>query len=85
MLGICYQVLTPLYGLISTAVFAPTVTRTDAVPIIGTPETVLQAAKIIKPALLVCVPTFFHTWSQSDEAIAFLRTLRYTVSLAEFP
>ncbi|KAE9398018.1 acetyl-CoA synthetase-like protein [Gymnopus androsaceus JB14] len=77
MMGFCYQVLLPLYGLITTAVFGPTVTKPDAVPILGTAENALEAAKILKPTCMLAVPTFFHTWSQSDDAVEFLRTLRF--------
>ncbi|KAE9385222.1 acetyl-CoA synthetase-like protein [Gymnopus androsaceus JB14] len=77
MIGFCYQVLVPLYGLITTAVFAPTVTRPDAVPILGTAENVLEAAKVLKPSSMLTFPTLFHSWSQSEDAIEFLRTLRF--------
>ncbi|KAE9396160.1 acetyl-CoA synthetase-like protein [Gymnopus androsaceus JB14] len=76
-LSFCYQVLVPLYGLITTAVFAPTVTRPDAVPILGTAENVLEAAKVLKPSSMLSFPTLFHSWSQSEDAIEFLRTLRF--------
>ncbi|KAF9078805.1 hypothetical protein BDP27DRAFT_1310201 [Rhodocollybia butyracea] len=76
MMGVCIHVFMPLYGLISTAVFAPTVMRLDATPIIGTPENVLEAAQIIKPTLMISIPTFLHTWANSDKAVEFLRTLR---------
>ncbi|KAE9406898.1 acetyl-CoA synthetase-like protein [Gymnopus androsaceus JB14] len=79
MMGFCYQVLIPLYGLITTAVFAPTVTRPDAVPILGTAENILEAAKVVKPSSMLAVPTFFHLWSQSDDAVEFLRTLRFLI------
>ncbi|KAE9401310.1 putative aminoadipate reductase [Gymnopus androsaceus JB14] len=77
MMGFCLHVLMPLYGLITTAVFPPTVTSPDALPIAGTPENVLESAKLVKPTCMVTIPTFLHTWSQSDDAIDFLRTLRY--------
>ncbi|KAE9406881.1 acetyl-CoA synthetase-like protein [Gymnopus androsaceus JB14] len=76
MMGFFFQVLTPLYGLITTAVLGPTVTSPDAVPILGTAENILEAAKVVKPLAMVTVPTFFHIWSQSDDAVEFLRTLR---------
>lgn len=81
MMGFCFQVLLPLYGLITTAVFAPTVTKPDALPIITTPESVLEAAKIVKPTCMMTVPTLFNSWSQSDDAVKFLSTLRFVVSL----
>lgn len=80
MMGFCYQVLMPLYGLITTGIFAPTVTRPDVVPIFGTAENIIEAAKIVRPTCIIAVPTFFHTWSQSDDAVEFLRTLQFLVS-----
>ncbi|KAF9062745.1 hypothetical protein BDP27DRAFT_1427576 [Rhodocollybia butyracea] len=76
IMGFCVQVLLPLYGLITTTVFAPTVIEPGAVPVLGTPENVLEAAQIIKPTLMLSVPSFIHTWAQSDKAVEFLRTLR---------
>jgi acyl-coenzyme A synthetase/AMP-(fatty) acid ligase len=76
-MGFCVQVLQPLYGLITTTVFAPTVIEPGAVPTIGTPENVLEASQIIKPTAMLSVPSFIHTWAQSDKAVEFLRTLRY--------
>ncbi|KAE9406882.1 putative aminoadipate reductase [Gymnopus androsaceus JB14] len=76
MMGFFFQVLIPLYGLVTTAIFAPTVTRPDAVPILGTAENVLEAAKIVKVSAMMTVPTFLHIWSQSEDAVEFLRTLR---------
>ncbi|KIK65759.1 hypothetical protein GYMLUDRAFT_194612 [Collybiopsis luxurians FD-317 M1] len=77
MMGFCYQVLAPLYGLLTTAILPPVVTKPSVVPTNITPETVLEAAKVIKPTGMIAVPTFFHTWAQSDEAVEFLRTLRF--------
>ncbi|KAE9383585.1 acetyl-CoA synthetase-like protein [Gymnopus androsaceus JB14] len=77
MMAFCFQILMPLYGLITTAVFAPTVTRPDAVPVLATAENVLEAAKVVKISAMIAVPTFFHIWFQSDDAVEFLRTLRF--------
>ncbi|KAF9072482.1 hypothetical protein BDP27DRAFT_1418094 [Rhodocollybia butyracea] len=76
MMAVCIHVFMPLYGLIPTAVFAPIVTQPDATPIIATPESILEAAQIIEPTLMLTVPTFFHSWAKSDKAVEFLRTLR---------
>ncbi|KAF9072483.1 putative aminoadipate reductase [Rhodocollybia butyracea] len=76
-MGVLVQVLMPLYGLISIAVFAPTVIKPEALPIIGTPKNVLEAAQILKPTLMISIPSFIHTWAQSDQAVEFLRTLRF--------
>ncbi|KAJ4490659.1 acetyl-CoA synthetase-like protein [Lentinula aciculospora] len=76
MMGFCFQVLFPLYGLLTTGMFAPTVMQADAVPVLGTSETVIEAAKIIKPVFMIVPPTFFNSWDQSDDAVEFLRTMR---------
>ncbi|GAW10245.1 pre-mRNA-splicing factor ATP-dependent RNA helicase PRP43 [Lentinula edodes] len=76
MMGFCFQILFPLYGLITTGVFAPTVTKADAVPVAGTAETVLEAAKVVKPTCMITPPTFFNSWAQSDDAVEFFRTMR---------
>ncbi|KAJ3824337.1 acetyl-CoA synthetase-like protein [Lentinula raphanica] len=76
MMGFCFQMLMPLYGLITTGLFTPTVTHPDAVPILGTAETVLEAAKIIKPSCMMSPPTFLASWAHSDHAIEFFRTMR---------
>ncbi|KIK65753.1 hypothetical protein GYMLUDRAFT_240230 [Collybiopsis luxurians FD-317 M1] len=76
MMGFCYHVLSPLYGPLTTAILPPIVTKPSAVPIPVTPETILNAAKVIQPTCMMAVPTFLHSWAQSDDAMEFLRTVR---------
>ncbi|KAF5372278.1 hypothetical protein D9757_009652 [Collybiopsis confluens] len=75
MMGLCAHMLLPLYAPITTAVFAPTVTSREANPQLGTPETVLECAKATKCDSVTALPTFFHTWSQSEGAVDILRTM----------
>ncbi|KAF5378911.1 hypothetical protein D9757_008700 [Collybiopsis confluens] len=88
MMGFCFQILTPLYGLVTTAIFAPTMglvksedtTGVQAVPtgpIVATPESVLEAARIIKLQAMVVVPSLIHAWAVDDEAVEFLKSMRY--------
>ncbi|KIK57239.1 hypothetical protein GYMLUDRAFT_247199 [Collybiopsis luxurians FD-317 M1] len=76
MMGLCLHMLLPLYGFITTAVFAPTVTSSEANPTLGTPETVIECTKATKCDVLTALPTFFHTWSQIPEAVDILRTMQ---------
>ncbi|KAJ3715279.1 hypothetical protein DFJ43DRAFT_1007325 [Lentinula guzmanii] len=76
MMGFSLQILMPLYGLITTGVFAPTMTQPDAVPIVATAETVLEAVKSLKPDCMMIPPTFLNNWAQSDDAVEVLRSMR---------
>ncbi|KAJ3773057.1 putative aminoadipate reductase [Lentinula raphanica] len=76
MIGLCMQILMPLYGLITTGLYTPIVTHPDAVPILATAETVLEAAEIVKPSALITLPTFLSSWMHSEHAIEVLRTMR---------
>lgn len=80
MMGVFLQVLLPLYGPITTAIFAPTVIKPEDVPPIGNPETVLECVRATKCQGLVVLPTFLHSWSQSPEAVDVLKTLMFVVS-----
>jgi hypothetical protein len=80
MLGLFTLVLMPIYGPITTAVFAPTVTKPEANPTLGTPEAVIDCAKATKCNTLWALPTFFHTWSQIQEAVDVLKELEFVVS-----
>ncbi|KAF9067129.1 putative aminoadipate reductase [Rhodocollybia butyracea] len=59
MMGFCCIVLITLYGPITTAVFSPVVTKPDAVPTLGTPDSVIECAKATKVYSMMSLPTFF--------------------------
>ncbi|KIK57240.1 hypothetical protein GYMLUDRAFT_229544 [Collybiopsis luxurians FD-317 M1] len=77
MMGLCSHMLFPLYGPVTTAVFAPAVTSPEANPTLGTPETVIECAKATNCDALTALPTFFNTWSQVEGAVDILRKMQF--------
>ncbi|KAJ7604467.1 hypothetical protein FB45DRAFT_1070376 [Roridomyces roridus] len=72
--GIGFQVATPLCGIYA-AVYPPTATRRDALPMIPSPDNVLEHARRTKSRTLCTVPAFMVEWFNSPEAFEYLKTL----------
>lgn len=80
-LGIHIQVLVPLYSVISVAVYPPQVMTPGALPVMPTPDNILDHQLRAKANILITVPTFLSTWSGSSKALQLLKTLVSVVSL----
>jgi hypothetical protein len=80
MFGIFCHFLLPLTGVCS-AVFPPTATLPGALPIVPSPDNILDHARKTKCRALMTVPALLVSWSTSPPAVAYLKTLHTVVSL----
>ncbi|KAF5349824.1 hypothetical protein D9758_010211 [Tetrapyrgos nigripes] len=71
--GIGCYITTPLYGLVTVALFPPTVTKPDEVPIVATPENTIQHLERTKATVSFIQPNFFRNFARSEKAIEVLR------------
>ncbi|RDB20740.1 Non-canonical non-ribosomal peptide synthetase FUB8 [Hypsizygus marmoreus] len=76
-LGIFAQLLHPLFAVLSVSLYPPSVFGRKDQPIVPTPENILDHLRRTETTALIIIPAILHTWSQSEEAINFLKTLVY--------
>ncbi|TFK53343.1 putative aminoadipate reductase [Heliocybe sulcata] len=76
MMGMSFQVFAPLIAGISVAFFEP---KWPALPIVPGPGNTLEGMKKTRINSIICVPTFLELWSESEEAIAFLREMEVVI------
>ncbi|KIK59187.1 hypothetical protein GYMLUDRAFT_44941 [Collybiopsis luxurians FD-317 M1] len=72
VMAVFNQAYVPLYGRVTVSMFTPTVTKPDALPVILSPETVIETVRLTKAKSMLTVPTFLHLWSHSEDAIKVL-------------
>ncbi|KAJ7447946.1 hypothetical protein B0H11DRAFT_1823264 [Mycena galericulata] len=73
--GIFCQLLQPLYGGVTVAVFPPTASSPELVPIQPAPDNILQFARKTNCKSVLTIPTLLAVWAKSPDAIAYLKTL----------
>ncbi|KAJ7458724.1 hypothetical protein B0H11DRAFT_2060762 [Mycena galericulata] len=73
--GLFCQLLQPLYGGVIVAVFPPTTSSSEMVPIQASPDNILQFARKTNCKSVLTVPTLLAVWAKSPESIAYLKTL----------
>ncbi|KAJ7153064.1 putative aminoadipate reductase [Mycena crocata] len=75
MSGLYLQLLQPVYGVTPVAVYPPTASSPDALPIFPSPDNVLEHARKTKCKSITILPAFFAAWAQLPNAVNFLKTL----------
>jgi len=80
-LGIYMQVLNQLYGVESCSVYPPTALAKNLLPITPNPDNILDHARRTGSNMLVVVPALLQAWSQSPDAVDFLKTMEKVVRL----
>lgn len=81
--GIICQLMLPLYG-VCVAVYPPTATSPDALPISPSPDNFLDHARRTGCRGITTVPAFLALWLNSPAAIAYLKTMDDIVSYILF-
>ncbi|KAJ7458517.1 hypothetical protein FB451DRAFT_1046638 [Mycena latifolia] len=76
MSGIYMALLHPVYGRIPVAVYPPTASSPDGVPVFPSPENVLDHVRKTDCKTLFSIPVLIVTWSRSPEAVNLLKTIR---------
>ncbi|KAJ7496400.1 putative aminoadipate reductase [Mycena latifolia] len=73
--GMYCQLLQAIYGGATIALFPPTATTPSALPMMPSPDNVLEHARKTKCRSMCTFPTFLIIWSKSPDAIAYLKSL----------
>lgn len=81
MFGLNVQALGPLYNVLCTGLFPPTVLGPGKLPIHPTHLNVLDHCRRTKCNALKTVPLFLQLWSQSTEDVLYLASLEHIVSI----
>ncbi|KAJ6579476.1 putative aminoadipate reductase [Mycena vulgaris] len=74
-LGLYLQLVQPLNGN-HVAVYPPTAISPTALPILPSPNNILEHTRKTNCTSLMTIPALFSVWATSPEAIAYLKTLR---------
>ncbi|KAJ3821631.1 putative aminoadipate reductase [Lentinula raphanica] len=69
VMAVFNQLCVGLYGQITVCMFPPVVTKPEALPVMLSPENVLENARLTQSSAMLTVPTFLTLWSHSEEAI----------------
>lgn len=79
-LGIYYQLLYTIYGIILVTVFPPKVLSPGDLPFLATSDNILEHLERTKSNCFTIVPTFLHVWAQSEAALMFLKSMAWIVN-----
>lgn len=82
VMGLCAQIIFPLYTSISVGLFPPTVTKPDALPVTATPENILTHSRRTNSNAMVAVPSLLEAFSQTMAGVDFLRSFKTVVRAA---
>ncbi|KAF5349787.1 hypothetical protein D9758_010217 [Tetrapyrgos nigripes] len=82
--GIGCYITSGLSGPITVALFPPTVTNPDEVPIVATPENTIQHLERTKATASFIPPSFFSSFTRSEKAIEVLRKLVFVSTAGGF-
>ncbi|KAF8655498.1 hypothetical protein AX16_003028 [Volvariella volvacea WC 439] len=72
-LGLYVQLMTPIYSGAIMAVYPPTALQPGQLPLIASPENVLEHAQKTKSREIIILPSFIQAWAQSPELIEKLK------------
>ncbi|KAJ7153945.1 hypothetical protein C8R43DRAFT_1096467 [Mycena crocata] len=73
--GMYGQLLQPIYGGITAALYPPTALSPEALPMFPTPDNILTHTRKTKSQVLMILPALLAVWSRSPDALAYLKTL----------
>lgn len=80
-MGIVLEVFLPLFSCAAVVLFPPAVTCTDTLPILTTPESVLDHVRRTGCNAIVSIPAFLRVWAGESDAVGTLRGLQLVVSM----
>lgn len=77
--GTICQILWPLYGDVAVAVYPPTATSPNMLPILPSPANILHYAQKMPCDSIATLSSLLSAWSRSPDAIAYLKTSKLVV------
>ncbi|PPQ75729.1 hypothetical protein CVT24_002582 [Panaeolus cyanescens] len=79
-MGIVAQLINPMYSLAISAIYPPTATTPGSLPVMPTPDNILDHIRRTKSNGIVMVPALIHLWAQDKANLEFLATLSFIIS-----
>ncbi|KAJ6568452.1 hypothetical protein B0H10DRAFT_2109334 [Mycena sp. CBHHK59/15] len=77
--GIYAQLLQPVYGRIAVAVYPPTAISPEALPVLPSPDNILEHAHKNGCKAMIILPSLLAVWSNSPDAVTYLKTLHFVI------
>jgi hypothetical protein len=79
-LGFIVQVLYALRSCTTIALYPPITKRPDLLPVMPTPQNVLDHTRRTKSNGIIIIPSIIQIWSQDPRSVDFLKSLEFVVS-----
>ncbi|TFK74161.1 acetyl-CoA synthetase-like protein [Pluteus cervinus] len=76
-LGVFIETMYPVFHQLTIAVYPPCVFSKGQLPMIPSPDNIIEHVRRINPDALVIVPAFLQAWARSPSAISVLNSLKY--------
>ena len=77
--GVMIQIIQALRSCITVALYPPITKRPDLLPIMPTPENVLDHLRRTKSNALITIPSNLQVWSHDPKSIDILKDLQFVV------
>ena len=78
-LGFMVQILYALRSCTTVALYPPITRRADMLPIMPTPQNILDHVQRTKSSGIITIPSIIQAWSQDPKAVDFLKSLEFVV------
>ena len=79
-LGVITQLLVPLYNATTAALYPPVAATPKSLPIMPTPQNIIDHLKWTKSTWIFVVPATLLAWSQDNQILDLLSTFEFVVS-----
>jgi hypothetical protein len=83
-LGFMVQILYALRSCTTVALYPPVTRRPDLLPIMPTPQNILDHAQRTNSNGIITTPSIIHVWSQDPRSVQFLKSLQFVVRIFFF-
>ena len=78
-LGFMVQILYALRSCTTVALYPPVTRRPDLLPIMPTPQNILDHTRRTKSTGIITIPSIIQVWSQDLKSVDFLKSLEFVV------
>ena len=78
-LGFMVQILYALRSCTTVALYPPVTKRPDMLPIMPTPQNILDHTRRTKSTGIITIPSIIQIWSQDSRSVDFLKSLEFVV------
>ena len=79
LLGFVLQIVYPLLSCVTIALYPPVTKRPNLLPIMATPQNILDHTQRTKPNGIMTIPSIIQIWSQDPKSVDILKSLEFVV------